>query len=279
MTKWQELLASFFKKILMNQSKHYVPTHFLTHAHDVRWLTKQWQKLARQCGAHFHTISTSGNLQIPVFRTPAFEINSDKGIYISAGIHGDEVAPIVALLVWAERLLIELPHIPLLLFPILNPWGVLENSRRDAEGMDLNRIWHDAQHPLRQLIDYEIGDHRFDSMVTLHEDYDAQGIYLYEPLKKGQVGIGPQLLEAASALIPLEPRKNIEGRKVSFPGVIQRSSIPKILTQAMPEALYFHQLFRDKPRIFTFETPSEWDLLLRIQTHICFLDSILTISN
>lgn len=263
----------------MNQSLTYVSTHFLTHAHDVKWLTKQWQKLARQCGAHFHTIPTTGNLQIPVFRTRAFETNSDKGIYISAGIHGDEVAPIVAMLVWAERLLAELPHLPLLLFPILNPWGILENSRRDADGMDLNRIWHNAQHPLRQFIDQEIAHHHFDTMVTLHEDYDAQGIYLYEPLKKGQLGIGPQLLKSASSLIPLDPRKKIEGRKISFPGVIQRSCIPKILTQAMPESLYFHRLFREKTRVFTFETPSERDLLLRIQTHICFLDTVLLAIN
>ena len=39
-------------------------------------------------------------------------------------------------------------HASLLIYPCLNPWGLENNSRIDAKGIDLNRIWDCAQNPL-----------------------------------------------------------------------------------------------------------------------------------
>ena len=64
--------------------------------------------------------------------------NGEKRIYLSSGIHGDEPAGPLAMhdLVrrdsWPE-------NAEIVLFPCLNPTGFRNNSRENAEGIDLNR--------------------------------------------------------------------------------------------------------------------------------------------
>ena len=54
-------------------------------------------------------------------------------IYLSAGIHGDESASTEALLAWAENNSETLQSLQLLIFPCLNPWGLVHNKRGDAD--------------------------------------------------------------------------------------------------------------------------------------------------
>ncbi len=83
-------------------------------------------------------------------------------IYISAGIHGDESAATEGLLAWAERNPELLEKLNFLLFPCLNPWGLISNSRYDSEGRDLNRSYHSSKVPQIALQMALFSDNAFD---------------------------------------------------------------------------------------------------------------------
>jgi hypothetical protein len=57
----------------------------------------------------------------------------------------------------------------------------------------------------------------------LHEDYDGQGVYLYE-IQRVPPYWGEALLKAAGTHIPTDPRLRIEGRKV-IKGIHRRRPI------------------------------------------------------
>src|SRR5690606_35903953 len=107
------------------------------------------------------------------------------GLYISAGIHGDEAGSTEALIDWAEAHTAELRDLPLMIFPCLNPWGLVNNMRHDRHGYDLNRSFHRDDLPVIHRWRELVSPYKFAISLMLHEDYDAQGLYLYE-IKRDQ---------------------------------------------------------------------------------------------
>ena len=97
-------------------------------------------------------------------------LRSDGGIYLSAGIHGDEPASTEALLVWAQENAARLRGMPLLLFPCLNPWGLRNNMRLDQSGTDLNRAFHRDDLPQITALKALLEPYRFDRLVTVVRD-------------------------------------------------------------------------------------------------------------
>ncbi len=104
----------------------------------------------------------------------------------------------------------------------------------------------------------------FSVAICLHEDYDAQGVYLYEVWHRGRPferPIGLELLTAAGYYVPVDLRKKIEGRKATQGSIkrrIRRKQFP-----VMPEAAYL--AFNHSEHSITFETPSEYELGARVQ--------------
>lgn len=190
-------------------------------------------------------------------------------LYISAGIHGDEPAGTEGLLQWAENNRKLLSKIPLVLYPCLNPWGLIENSRLNLRGNDLNRSWDKSgEVTISEVI--ERTEHAcFSLAVNLHEDYDADGIYLYEPpAGKKRDDLASRILNAGRKYIPIDSRKKIEGRWAKN-GIIRPSpsSLPK---EGLPEAAFLQKFRSD--RTFVFETPSEYDLRTRVQAQVAMLE-------
>jgi hypothetical protein len=106
--------------------------------------------------------------------------------------------------------------------------------------------------------------------LCLHEDYDAQGIYLYE-LNQAPQTAGHAIIGRCARVIAPDPRKNIEGRRADR-GVIHRRKLPTDLP-GMPEAIELH--LRGCPVTLTFESPSEFDLDKRVQVQVRFVESAL----
>ena len=198
-------------------------------------------------------------------RTPG---NPAEGsLYVSAGIHGDEPAGAEALASWAEAHLAA--HVraagsrPLFLLPCLNPWGLVHNQRADHRGRDLNRIFDRQVSPVGELRRLLAG-WRFELALHLHEDYDAQGIYLYE-IRAGRARWDVDLLRACrSKSMPIEGRRRIDGW--SFREGVPAKPIDLRRVPQVPEALYLFRRHTD--RACTFETPSEYGLSRRVQTHV-----------
>jgi protein MpaA len=238
-------------------------------AHDYRHLIERWRAVARRAGVPLRKLGKVDGFEHYYLRTPALE--QTGGIYFSAAIHGDEPASSEALITWAERQGRKLSKLPLLLLPCLNPWGLVGNIRLNMQGADLNRSFHRTDLPVIEAVKRAMAGHQFTAAVMLHEDYDGQGIYLYESQRERPYW-GETLLAAASAHVPIDPRIWIDGRKATH-GIHRRRFDKKRFEQiGYPEAVWLH--LEHSVRAFTVETPSEFALERRVAAHVAVIDEV-----
>jgi protein MpaA len=190
-------------------------------------------------------------------------------IYLSAGIHGDESGGTEGLVTWAERNIETLRCISCLVFPCLNPWGLVNNSRFDEAGRDLNRRFDRSRGAVPTAVRSIIRGHRFEVALMLHEDFDGEGIYIYE-VQDVKPFWGEVLLGATSrSRLPIDPRAKIDSRRARN-GVVRRPMTEKLIALA-PEAIYLHQ--HHSRRTFTFETPSEFSLIDRVESQVALVNA------
>jgi hypothetical protein len=213
-------------------------------------------------------LATEGDYDVLALRTDA--LTTDGGIYISAGIHGDEAAATEAFITWAERNAARLRRLPFLLFPCLNPWGLVHNCRYDQHGRDLNRLFHTDDAPVVAAVRRLVRGHRFALALQLHEDYDGQGFYLYE-VQRARPYWGEALLAVAARHIPIEPRTRVDGR--TFRGGLMRRRVERrrFARMGYPEAIWLHLEHAD--RTFTLETPSEFALEQRVRAQVAVIEA------
>jgi hypothetical protein len=236
-------------------------------AHDYRHLVERWRAVARKAGVPLRRLATVDGYDLFSLCTPA--LAESGGIYVSAGIHGDEPGTTEGLIAWAEKHARELAQQPLLLLPCLNPWGLMRNMRFNAGGIDLNRAFHRDDVPLIHAVREVVAARQFAASLLLHEDYDGQGVYLYE-IQQVQPYWGEALLAAARAHVPTDPRPRIDGRKVTQ-GIHRRRMDRRRFAQiGYPEAIWLHQ--EHSARTFTVETPSEFALERRVAAHVAMLE-------
>ena len=244
-----------------------MPATLQTHrCHDVPHLLKRWRAAARAAHLRVQEICTTGGYPVLFLDNPDV---SGPRLYFSAGVHGDEPAPVSALLEWAEENTALLRRLPVMIVPLFNPTGLAANTRADHRHIDLNRRFHDASHPHIKAWWRALGDTQFTSAVCLHEDYDAQGIYCYELSRSLRHDAAAELLRDCGRYIPCDARRMIEGR-AARQGLIRRRTVPDL--PGMPEAiaLYMHSTAHS----LTFETPSEFSLTDRIAAHRAFIEGI-----
>lgn len=230
--------------------------------HNFKQAIRSWRNLCKQAGLSIRSVVEIDGMPVLEIRSPT--LGAKKGVYISAGIHGDEPAAVAGLFSWANRKIAVLANIPLLIYPCLNPWGFLNNSRTDKSGVDLNRVWGQADHPLVQVVSKKLQSIELCLSLNLHEDYDGQGIYLYEPRRGGRYdSFAEKILHSAESVIQRDCRKRIEGRKVKD-GMI-RPRLRNLPKEGKPEAVYLYE--NKGGRNFTLETPSEFAFHDRRSAH------------
>ncbi len=196
-------------------------------------------------------------------------------IYLSAGIHGDEPAPPLALLEMIEAGVFD-HRATWFICPLLNPAGFIHATRENAAGLDLNRDYLD-------LHSAEIRDHvtwlgrqpNFDLTFCLHEDWEATGYYLYELNPTRRPSLAHAMIEAVRLLCPIDPSAIIDGRPVAEPGIIRPIDDP-LMRETWPEAIYLRA--HHATLSYTVETPSGFPLAQRIATHRAALDAALMLA-
>lgn len=237
-----------------------------TRVHDYGHLVRQWRSVARAQKLSLRPYASASGYELFYIepRKPAPDL---PWIYLSAGIHGDEPAPPAALLEWVATRPQTLREFNLLAFPCLNPWGLVNNTRTDANGRDLNRTYHTDDVPQTAAHKAVLADRRFALAIALHEDYDANGIYIYE-IPSAKRYWAESLLETGGRYLPIDTRRTIEGRR-SNAGIVRRAIRLDTLPEH-PEALTLH--FKHADRTLTVETPSEAHIDARIAAHIAMLD-------
>jgi hypothetical protein len=185
-------------------------------------------------------------------------------IYVSAGIHGDEPAgPLTVLHLLRTGVFDE--RAVWFVCPLLNPLGFTRRTRENADGIDLNRDY-------RSLRSAEIQAHarwlgrqpNFDLTLCVHEDWEAQGYYLYELNPSGRRSLAPEMIAAVSSVCPLETARIIDGREVDEPAIIRPSADP-LTRELWPESIYLHA---HHTRLgYTLESPSTAPIERRVAAH------------
>jgi protein MpaA len=183
-------------------------------------------------------------------------------IYLSAGIHGDEPAPPLALLRLLERGFFAARAI-WFICPLLNPVGLARGTRENADGLDLNRDYRNpASVEIRAHVAWLQRQPRFDLAILVHEDWEAKGFYLYELNRTQQPSLAETIIEEAGAGCPIELAEQIDGFPASG-GIIRPKGDPT-KREMWPESIYLHA--HHTRLSYGFETPSTLPLEQRITT-------------
>ncbi len=231
---------------------------------------RRWAALAKELRLTTTTLAISEGVPVLAYSTAAAD-EGQPAMYLSAGVHGDEAAPPWALLFWAEKNARALQKGSFLILPCVNPIGLARNTRVDHRGLDINRLFHDANDPICGPWQRWITHRPMRAGLCLHEDYDAQGCYVYE-LSHLRAAISPAILQRCARHIDIDPRRTIDGSKAKA-GMIRRKKLPTHLP-GMPEAIELHNF--GCPLTLTFETPSEFSLDTRVATHMSFIDAAIS---
>ena len=253
--------------ILDESEQSYLATH---RAHEAEWLVEQWRMLAGETGLTVTTLGEAGDHSVILLESKAAA--NGGGLYLSAGIHGDEPAAGLGLLEWARRNGPFLAEESVVIAPCLNPWGLAHNLRTDQNGDDLNRRFEPGGGPVIEALLRHIAGRRFAATVSLHEDYDARGVYLYELADK-EACIGERLLSVVEEVLPRH-HGMVDGHEAPR-GVIRREDpVEEIVRriEGMPEAIYLNQHHTEVA--LTFETPSEFSLYQRVLAQARFLEAV-----
>lgn len=236
---------------------------------DIERVIAEMEKAAAEHGWRSETFLKTDSYRMVAFvRTVA---RPEKRIYISAGIHGDEPAgPLAVLQMLQENRWPD--DADIWLCPCLNPTGFPLNSRENAEGIDLNRQYLKPKAAeIRAHIAWLERQPQFDITLCLHEDWEAEGFYVYELNPDQQPSFAKAIIDRVAEVCPIDMSLMIEGRR-AVNGIIAPSVDPRSRPQ-WPEAFY---LFTHKTRVsYTMEAPSDFQLVTRVAAEVASVRAVL----
>lgn len=191
--------------------------------------------------------------------------DNGPGIYLSAGIHGDEPAGPLALLNLMREGFFDVPA-HWWICPTLNPTGLVARTRENVGGIDLNRDYWIRSSP--EVIAHSAWLDRFvkpDLFISLHEDWESTGFYFYEiNLGDDEPARAHRILDAVKPYFHSERGPLIDGHESREDGWIYHAAEPD-LPEGWPEAIYLAN--NGCPLSYTFETPSHALINLRVEAH------------
>jgi hypothetical protein len=208
-------------------------------------------------------------------------------VAISAGVHGDEPAAPWALLSIVRDGLLD-PRFAYRIWPCLNPSGYVARTRTNAEGQDVNRSFsRGGTTPEARAVLTANRDRRFVLTLDMHEDFEAEGCYVYEPLRPGFAPkFSPLVVRALDdAGIPAQALGGEFdlGLPAGFDaGAMYRVERGTVLVDYEAEVRAFEGLpgslasmYRGTPVALTFETPRPRPWEERIAAHRLFATTVL----
>jgi murein peptide amidase A len=198
-------------------------------------------------------------------------------LYLSAGIHGDEISGPLALL--------EMIRHPgffaafdVTIFPILNPNGLARGVRTNRDEIDLNRDYRNSRSlEIKGHIEALLTLGRFDASMMLHEDYEGIGAYLYELNDTLDPGLGAKIIAAMGRYVPIDLRPEIE-EALARGGVISRRDLIGKLGRLedrpeWAEATYLTVYHTQVS--YTVETPKPFPIEARVKAHIAAVEALM----
>ncbi|MBC2604290.1 M14 family metallocarboxypeptidase [Puniceicoccus vermicola] len=192
-------------------------------------------------------------------------LNAEKSLYVSSGVHGDEPAGPLAIAQALESGAFS-DEFGWVIFPVLNPTGLVRGTRETADGVDLNRDYKafQAAESVAHCRCLAGSGWKFQAALGLHEDWEAQGGYLYEHNPRAYANPCQGLLFSIERTVGLDASGEIDGWPTTSPGLIHPPSNPE-LRDLWPEQIYLLQ--HHTTMSYTLETPSEFPLEKRVNAH------------
>ncbi|MFA4960926.1 MAG: DUF2817 domain-containing protein [Candidatus Pacearchaeota archaeon] len=117
----------------------------------------------------------------PIFAIRNSNKNNLKTLVFCAGIHGDEVAPGLAMVDFIRSFNFNsIKKLNVIFIPVANPVGFSLNRRRGYGGLDMNRHFSDKnlKGENKIIMDY-LKKFKIYFFCSLHEDSDEDKFYLY----------------------------------------------------------------------------------------------------
>lgn len=191
-------------------------------------------------------------------------------IALSAGVHGDEPAGAWALHAIVRDGLLD-QRCSYRIWPCTNPSGYALFTRENAEGDDINRSFNrGGRTPEARAIVTANRDRTYSLTLDLHEDFEADGFYCYEPVVDGSAPFGAAIVEAMDENgLPVQvlddafdlgyPQDAHYLRTLERGRALPDPSAERAFFPGTPYSLYM--LRRATKRALTFETPRRrpWD--------------------
>jgi len=200
-------------------------------------------------------------------------------VLLSAGVHGDEPVSGWSLLSLVRDGLLD-PHFGYRIWICTNPTGLDLGTRENIDGRDINRSYvRGGLTPEARVVMRASRGERYALALDLHEDFESEGFYLYEPVVAQTAPYGRailrEILEAGFRLQPLD-----EGFDLGYPSVergyppgaaaaLRSLEMGRVLPDIAAECAYFAEglpltmflLRHGAKRALTFETPrrAAWD--------------------
>jgi hypothetical protein len=208
-------------------------------------------------------------------------------VLISGGVHGDEPAGVQAVLAFLENIPRAIREaVQIVALPCVNPSGFDRGTLQTAGGANLNRLFGvgSAQTEVRAIEDWLLRRaFRFQMTFDLHEvrpDYigegftkkdNPRGAYLYEIVSDQSERIGRALIDALPSNREVCQWPTIYN-DINDRGVISYPSGCR--NEIYAQSTSFDAFLSDKytGHAFTFETPTDWAINERIDTHLVFLE-------
>ena len=199
-------------------------------------------------------------------------------LYLSAGIHGDEIAGPLALLEMIRR-----PEVfaafDVTMFPILNPNGLARGLRMNLDDIDLNRDYRNTRSlEVKGHIETLLTLGRFDASMLLHEDYEGIGAYLYELNDTLEPELGAKIIAAMGHHVPIDLRPEIDEAAASGGIISRRDLIAKLgRLEDRPEwAEATYLLIHHTNVSYTIETPKPFPIEARVKAQIAAIETLMT---
>jgi len=241
--------------------------------------TTELEEIARAAGWTVHYLSPTESGPRPwLRRTLPNREAAPPRLYLSAGIHGDEISGPLALLEMIRQPAF-FAGFDLMMFPILNPNGLARGLRMNWDEIDLNRDY-------RGLKSREIASHvetlltlgRFDAAMMLHEDYEGIGAYIYELNDTLDPTLGAKIIAAMGRHVPIDMRPEIE-EATALGGVISRRDLIAKLgpiedRPEWAEAIYL--LVNHTDVSYTTETPKPFPIEARVRAQIAAVETVMS---
>ncbi|MDB6094070.1 MAG: hypothetical protein JWM32_1632 [Verrucomicrobia bacterium] len=194
-------------------------------------------------------------------------------IYLSAGIHGDEPAAPLALMEMLDAGVFD-ARANWFICPLLNPAGLARGLRENAAGLDLNRDYKDLQAPeIQAHVRWLQRQPNFDVTLSVHEDWESTGYYLYELNPEQRASLAEPMLEAVAKVCAIDHSPLIDGRE-SKAGILRPVSDP-LLRERWPESVYLRA--HHTTLTYTVESPSAFPLKQRIAAHRAALETAIAL--